>query len=78
MRFQIAGKAFDLDRDAVNAAMRGREPEPTRQHAVEVDGRIYPVKQVLEAATKLDRLDFTSATARRVLGKLGFKLFREA
>ena len=78
MRFTVAGQSFDFTKEGVEASMRGVQPEAIRLHAVEVGGVVYPVKQVLERITKLDRLDFTSTTARRVVGKLGFRRFREA
>jgi hypothetical protein len=76
IRFVVNGKAFTLTVNDVEKAMRGVEPEPVRSHVVVVKGQRYPVKQVFERATGLDRLDFTSATARRHLTKLGFKLSR--
>jgi len=56
--------------------MRNVEPEPVRSHAVVVVGKRYPVKQVFAYSTGLDRLDFTSAVARRHLDRLGFELVR--
>jgi hypothetical protein len=50
--------------------------EEPRKHVVEIGGKLYPVKQVFAAVTKLDRLDFTTAQARTVLQRLGFKTFR--
>ncbi len=76
IRFVVNGKAFTLKADEVEKAMRGVEPEPVRSHVVVVAGQRYPVKQVFEKATGLDRLDFTSGTARRHLTRLGFKLSR--
>jgi hypothetical protein len=74
--FIINGKPIALSRAGVSKAMRGVAAEPVKKHAVVVDGTRYPVKQVLGLATGLDRLDFTSATARRVLTKLGFQVSR--
>lgn len=65
-----------LSRSHVIAAVADLDPEPVRTHAVEVQGRVFPVKQVFEAATGVDRGDFISTTARRHLKALGFKLFR--
>lgn len=56
--------------------MSGVEPETIRSHAVDVKGVSYPVKQVFAAVTGLDRLDFTSAVARRHLLNLGFRVER--
>lgn len=70
------GQLLELQPQQVEAAMSRVDPETIRQHAVEVDGRLYPVKQVLACATGLDRLDFTSAQARSILKRLGFPLRR--
>ncbi len=74
--FTVNGKSVTLSRSKVEASVRGIEPEPVRAHAVVVNGRRFPVKQAFALATGLDRLDFTSAVARRHLDKLGFELVR--
>jgi 5-methylcytosine-specific restriction protein B len=70
------GQLLELEAQQVEADMHGVDPETVRLHAVEVGGRLYPVKQVLARATGLDRLDFTSAQARSILKRLGFRLHR--
>lgn len=52
--------------------MASQLPEPLNQHYVIIDGRRFPPKQVLAAVTGLDRADFTSHQARRVLNRVGF------
>jgi hypothetical protein len=52
--------------------MRGVLPDPVAQHYVVVNGRRYPPKQVIGHVTGLDRADFTSHQARRILMRLGF------
>ena len=74
--FVVNGKMLRLSRRDVESCLRGVSPDPIQRHAVEVGGTTYPVKQVFEAATGLDRLDFTSAVARRNLARLGFVLLR--
>lgn len=51
-------------------------PEPLREHYVVVCSRRYPPKQVLSEVTGLDRADFTTHQARRVLKRLGFTAAR--
>lgn len=75
MEFTINGQLLELQREQVEGAMREVDPETIRQHAVEIGGRLFPVKQVLSCATGLDRLDFTSA---QHLKRLGFQLRRVA
>jgi hypothetical protein len=70
--FTIAGHPFDLDREKVEGAAAGVLPEPVQEHYVVVSGRRYPPKQLLSRVTGLDRADFTTHQARRVLKRLGF------
>lgn len=76
VHFRLGGRDIDLTATAVHAAVRGVEPEPVRLHAVRIAGGIFPVKQVVALATGLDRLDFTTVNARRVLQRLGFEVVR--
>jgi len=68
----VAGRRFDLDREQVERALAAELPEPVRDHYVVVAGRRYPPKQALAAVTGLDRADFTTHQARRILTRLGF------
>jgi hypothetical protein len=70
--FQIAKQPFELEPEAVEASLRGVLPEPIQEHYVVINGRRYPPKQVIVRATGLDRADFTTHQARRVLKRLGF------
>ena len=70
--FQVAGSRFELERETVERALDGVLPEPVNEHYVVVGGRRYPPKQALARVTGLDRADFTTHQARRVLKRLGF------
>lgn len=74
--FTVSGEQIVLSRNDVEASIKDVQPESIQTHFVTVTGRRYPVKQVFALATGLDRLDFTSATARRNLQKLGFAVSR--
>ena len=74
--FKINGQSFTLSPAEVVRAVRNVDPEPLREHAVSVEGRLYPAKQPFALATGLDRLDFTTNQARRQLLRLGFALSR--
>jgi hypothetical protein len=52
--------------------MRQRLPDPVHEHYVVISGRRFPPKQVLACVTGLDRADFTTHQARRILRRLGF------
>ena len=49
-----------------------------REHYVVVRGRRFPPKQAVSVLTGLDRADFTTHQARRVLKRLGFVAARRA
>lgn len=74
--FTIAGHRVSLTPRQVEAAMKDVEPETVRTHVVEVNGIVYPVRQVLEKVTGIDRADFNTHQARRDLKRLGFRVER--
>ena len=68
------GKPVDLERDAIVKRLRTVKPDPIRKHAVEVGGRLYPVKQAFAAVTGMQVLDFNTHQARSAFRRLGFKV----
>ncbi len=75
-RFTVAGHTIELERDEVERKLEGVLPEPLREHYVVVCSRRYPPKQALSEVTGLDRADFTTHQARRILKRLGFTAAR--
>jgi hypothetical protein len=75
-RFIVAGQTIELEREAVEHRLERVLPEPLREHYVVVCSRRYPPKQVLSEVTGLDRADFTTHQARRILKRLGFTAAR--
>jgi hypothetical protein len=70
--FTVAGRHLALEAETVEHCMRRWLPDPVREHYVVVSGRRFPPKQVLACVTGLDRADFTTHQARRILRRLGF------
>ncbi|WP_222611977.1 DUF6884 domain-containing protein [Knoellia locipacati] len=78
MRFTMDGESFELSADVVRARLTGQVPEVVREYWVEIDGRRWPVKQVISLATGVsDRQRFQSQSARRWLQNLGFVINSE-
>jgi hypothetical protein len=71
-KITIAGRVFELRARDVRRAVRRMAPEPIASHFVVIDRRRFPPKQVICAVTGLDRADFTTHQARRILMRLGF------
>jgi hypothetical protein len=69
-REYVIAQAEAIDR------LAGVEPEPVRDHYVVVRGRRFPPKQELAALLGIDRADFTTHQARRILHRLGFETGR--
>jgi hypothetical protein len=72
----VAGQQFQLTKRSIERAVARSLPEPVRDHFVVVSGRRWPPKQVLALATGLERADFTTHQARRILTRLGFSASR--
>jgi hypothetical protein len=68
----VGGRRRDITNEEVIRKMHGVEPEPVREHLVEIAGVEYPPKQVLEAVTGWNRRSFTTLEAVRVLTRVGF------
>src|SRR5574337_1300830 len=67
-----------LKRADVVQKLEGVAPGPIREHAIEISGVRFPIKQAFACATGMDVLDFTTDQARRVFKHLGFKVTRVA
>ncbi|MEO8292761.1 MAG: hypothetical protein ABI635_06440 [Actinomycetota bacterium] len=74
----IARQEFDLDGDEIVRRLRDELPEPLGDHYVVVAGRRFPPKQVIGLVTGLDRADFNTHQARRILSRLGFTVGRRS
>jgi hypothetical protein len=57
--------------------MQEVQPDAITSHYVVVGGRRYPPKQVIGELTRIDRADFTTHQARRILMGLGFVAGRQ-
>ena len=75
---QIAGEHYRLRAPDIERTMLSIPPEPITSHFVVVGSRRYPPKQVISAVTGVDRADFTTHQARRILMRLGFAAGRRA
>jgi hypothetical protein len=72
VQFTVSGHDFELERGLVERTLERELPDPVFEHYVVVCGRRFPPKQVLASVTGLDRADFTTHQARRILMRLGF------
>jgi hypothetical protein len=72
----VGGRELDLTAMDVVNKMRNVEPEPIREHLVEIVNTEFPPKQVLATVTGWDRQSFTTMEANRVLTGLGFHCCR--
>jgi hypothetical protein len=70
----VGGARIQLRKADVLRAVREGPLGVIRQHAVEIEKRLYPVKEVFARATGVDVLDFNTAQARTSLRRLGFEL----
>lgn len=72
----INGRRYRLTKEDVVQRLAAVEPGPVRVHGVEVEGKLYPVKQAFACVTGLDPLDFTTQQARSVFERLGLTVRR--
>jgi hypothetical protein len=70
----VRGERLQLRKADVLSSVRNGPLGVVRQHAVEIDEQLYPVKEVFARATGIDVLDFNTAQARAALRRLGFEV----
>jgi hypothetical protein len=74
----IADQEFVLEAREIERRLRKELPEPIGEHYVVIGGHRFPPKQVLGLVTGLDRADFNTHQARRILSRLGFTVGRRS
>ncbi len=72
MQFTVGGEEYDLTKEQVISAMRHVPSESIQKHLVEIEGTVFPPKQVFATVTGRARTSFTTMEAQRVLRRLGF------
>jgi hypothetical protein len=70
----VRGERLMLRKADVVRAVRDGGFGVVRQHAVEIERQLYPVKEVFARATGIDVLDFNTTQARAALRRLGFEV----
>jgi hypothetical protein len=75
---RIAQEEFTLDAAQIEVQLRDVMPDPLGDHYVVVAGKRFPPKQVIGLVTGLDRADFNTHQARRILSRLGFTVGRRS
>ena len=70
----VRGERLRLRKSDVMRAVSDGGFGVVRQHAVEINRQLYPVKEVFARATGIDVLDFNTTQARAALRRLGFEV----
>lgn len=78
VQFTINGATYELTREQVESTLARTAPAEVSTYSVEVSGSRFPVKQVISEVTGLQRSEFTSGQAQRVLTGLGFLVLSTA
>ena len=78
VRATIADHEFKIDSVDVERRLRRVMPEPLSDHYVVVGGKRFPPKQVISLISGLDKADFNTHQARRILSRLGFTVGRRS
>ena len=77
MDFRIRGTRYAITPEDVRNATRGVRPNASdgrHKYFIDLHGRQYPIKQVLQLVTGLTSPGFISQDAHRILSRLGFEI----
>ncbi len=76
--FTIKGEQIKLSREKIVDSIKDHMPQKIRRYYVSIEGVHYPIKQVLEIATKLPPAAFTTNYSYTILNSLGFEIKEES
>ena len=71
-RFKLQKKEYHLEKDDILRALKKVHPLPTHDFTISINGKDYPIKQAISAATGLSSEKFSGSEAHEFLRKLGF------
>jgi len=74
MQVTIRSKKYNITREVIERRMRGFEPEEGRVYFVEINGKEYPIKQVIKRVLNLPVAGFNTQDAYNILDRLNFKI----
>ena len=72
-KFVIRGKEYEISREDILKKARELTPERVNHWFVEIEGKRFPVKQIVCETLGIERIRITTADAVRILEKLGFE-----
>src|SRR5271163_818839 len=74
LRFTLRGKIFEKERHDFLEAIVGQVPTRIQTYSTTINGRRYPIRQVVACATGLPAIAITSQDAYRILERFGFAI----
>ncbi len=73
-KFVLGGRSFDLEKEDILNAVKGAYPTAIYDFSVNLNGKMYPIKQAISLATELSPVKFPTSQAHGILRKLGFSI----
>lgn len=70
----LAGRSIDLEKEDILNAAKGVHPTAIHDFSVNLNGKMYPIKQAISLATELSPVKFPTSQAHGILRKLGFNI----
>jgi len=75
-KFIIKSQEFDITMDDIEENLRNIEPQkrPRNMYMVKINGKFFPIKQPIIAATGLSLMEVTMLDAYLIMEKLGYRI----
>ena len=73
----IRGEEYEITRRKITEALRGKKPRRVVKYSVSIDGKLFPVKQVVAVTLQISPMEFGTTTAYQILRGLGFEITSE-
>ncbi len=77
IRFTLRGRAFEKEQDDFLKAAKTMKPGRIQKYSTVINGKRYPIRQLVAAVTGLHAIAITSQDAYRILEKFGLTVDAE-
>ena len=74
MHAKIRGNVYNITKEQIKKAMEGVEPDDGRKYFVNIQGKKYPIKQVIAKTLGIPAMAFTTQDAWNILERLKYKI----
>jgi len=73
----IRGKKYRITEREIVGALSDKKPQRVVKYSVSINGKLFPIKQVISVTLRIPPMEFGTMIAYQILKELGFEIISE-